>query len=153
MRLTKIKYLNELVIIAWEVPVKGGRTIKNTIESPDDPTPELVEAVAALKPHLIEMCEVEKLPNNLIYTTGVSLSYKGDNDTMNAVLTGVKTHANSGGCLILNSPNKPSENTTGEDTASANLLSEPCVERIEQLIVHAKEYINGKRGQVDMGLD
>jgi len=150
MRLTKIKIIKDMVSINWETPVKGGRMIKNTIESPDDPKPDFAKAIKALKPHLIQMCEVESLPSKLITVTGASLSYKGDNDIMNVVITGNKTHVNSGGCLNLNSPNKPAVSTTGDPTDAANLLDEKCVEKIETLIDEAKAYIKGERLQMEL---
>ena len=99
------------------------------------------------------MCEVETLDKKLIRVSGVSLSYKGEFDTMNAILTGQKSHKNSNGQLNLNTPLKPAENVTGEDTAAENLLPETCVKLIKNLISEALIYINGDRSQTELKLE
>jgi len=153
MRMKKIKSLREQVILEWQTPAKEGKFNNHSLESSDEPRPEFKKALAALKPHLIAMCEIEALDKKLIRVSGVSLSYKGEHDTMNAILTGMKSHKNSNGQLNLNTPLKPSENMTGEDTAAENLLPETCVKLIKNLIGEAVIYINGDRSQTELKLE
>jgi len=153
MKITKIKNLNDDTIIEWQVPIKGGRTDKFSLSSGEDPRPEFKKALSALKKDMIELCEVESLDSKLIKVSGVSLSYKGEHDVMNVVITGQKSHKNSGGCLNLNSPVKPAEVANVEETAPESLLSEKCVAKVNALILEAKNYINGARSQGDLDLD
>jgi len=149
MIIKKVKYLGELVHLEWKHEVKGGSGSSFTLDSGDDPKPEFKKALSALKPHLIELCEVEPLDKKLIKVSGISLSYKGDNDIMSVVITGQKSHKNSGGCLNLNSPVKAAE-IAGEATAEENLLSEKCVKAVQMLIIEAEKYIKGERLQAEL---
>jgi len=153
MRIRKIKKLSEEITLEWQTAAKDEKFNNHSLSSSDEPRPEFNSALAALKPHLIGLCEVEALNKKLITVSGVSISYKGDTSTMNAIITGQKSHERSGGCLNLNSPLKPAENITGEETASENILSEKCVDLIKDLINEAKIYIEGDRSQTELNLD
>jgi len=153
MRITKIKYLKEQTIIEWQTQAGEGKWASQSIQSPDEPNPDFKKVLNKLKSDLISILEVESLDKTLIKVTGVSLAYKGEDDTMHAVITGRKSLKNSEGGINLNTPQKAIENTTGEPTASENILSEKCVKIIKDLISEAKLYIEGERIQTDLGLD
>jgi len=152
MRLTSIKELEDSVKINWELARKDGGFNKLTIISGDKARPEFTAAVKALKPFLIEFCEIESLDKRLIFSTGINMKYKGETDTMHVGLTGYKTLQNSPGCVNFNSAQKAEKNTTGEGTANENLLPEKCVKVINTLITEAKKYIAGDTIQREMPL-
>lgn len=142
MRIKKIKTVDNKVEIEFQVKSKKGQWKNLTLTNPDEPPEEFTDALEKLKPELIKLCEVEKLDTDLIRVTGAALSYKGGNNTLNAVITGIKTYENSGGCLPLNSPIKAAAEATGEPTAAENLLSEECVKNITTLIEYATDYLD-----------
>jgi len=137
IRLTKIKSLSDKIEIEWKVKSKKGGWITRTLATPSEAHPDFYSVLEQLKEPLIDLCELNDLSEaatDLIVATGVSLSYKGGNNTLNAVITGNKTYQNSGGCLNLNSPVKAAADETGEPTAAENLLSDDCVKSIKALI-------------------
>jgi len=149
IRLTKIKSLADRIEIEWKVKAKKQGWINKSMSTPDEAQKGFYEALSELKDPLVTLCEVEELNQDLIKATGVSLSYKGGNSTLNAVITGTKTYENSGGCLNLNSPVKSAEDVTGEPTAAENLLTDGCVESIKKLMEETIAFMDSEPSSME----
>lgn len=150
MRIKKVKSLNDKITIDFEKESKAGGMTQQSISCPEPPAPEFDKALKALKPHLIQLCELESIDETLVTVTGASFGCEGEDDVMSAVITGTKSHKYSNGSLALNSPKKTFEPIKGDIVNSKLVHSEGCVEALEALISAAEGYAGGKRGQADL---
>lgn len=149
MKFKKIKHLNSGISLEWIENLGNGKSATRTLESPEMPRQEFINALQGLKPYLIQICELESLDQDLIDITGVGFSYKGSENLMEVVLKGKRSYKNSNGCDTFNAPKKKVE-TAGEPTAEENLLDEEGVEILNTLISEGELYIKGERLQTDM---
>jgi len=150
MRFKTIKILKEGTTVIWESPKEGGGYTEGSVKNGDDPRQAFKNAINDLKDFLIDLSEASGLDKKLIKTTGVQLSYKGEHETMNVIITGYRTYKNSGGSNPLISPGKATGNPTGKSTAEENLLPEKCIKIVEKLITEAKEYIKDPKRQTTL---
>lgn len=152
MRLKKIKNLKDGISIDWEVKNKEGKWIPYSMEkNTDKADQEFYDCLDALKPYLIEICEVTPLPEELIVCTGVSLSYKGEFEEMHVCIHGYRTYERSNGADNFNSPKKAAEDFTGTD-AEDNVLNGDCFEIVKSFVDQAKMYIKGEQKQTELNL-
>ena len=118
----------------------------------DAPAPSFDKKLQALAPDLLEICELPGSCGKGLRIQGVKFSYSGENDVMGATITGIRKLQKSNGVLVLNTPHKPSATPQGRHEG-ANVLAFPCVQRLEALIVEAKQYLRGERAQGELLTD
>ena len=149
-RFTKIKYDGETVFLQYQ----QGPAFKDeySMKCRERPRPEFAEALKALAPEVLYLCELANAYLNRIKVRSVSLNYGGEGETMGATITSQMDLYNSNCPLNLNTPNKPVEpyNTEceyDEDTLAKMCLRSECVDKLEVLIDEANKYVDGQRAQ------
>lgn len=153
MKPKKIHCTKEKTEITWKVKAETGGWIEKSESSPDPISEDFQKALDDLKPDLLYLCEEVGTDEDLVHVTGCSLSYKGQNESLNVVLTGYKTYKSSSGVMSMNTPLKAAYNNVGEPTASENLLPDKCLDKVKKLIQLAFEYIDQDPTQVEMVFD
>jgi hypothetical protein len=146
MRITKVKFGKKKIFVLYEeqsTDKKGWDDMH--VNSADAPRVELLDAMAALGTHVIDLCEFPDKDDHNIVVTGVSISF-GKNDVPGAVITARKRLTDSPAGLLINTPFKPFE-PYKEGGSRKFLMPEECVEAIKTLIDEAKKYVQGKRAQ------
>ncbi len=137
--------------IHMEYEVSNGNDVDEfSFTCGDEPKPEFRAALQDLAQDVIEMCELPDHYLSRINVTGVSFSYGGESAVMGATIISQMSLSKSYVALNLNTPHKASEPyADGEDGNKdpKQLLSEDCVERLEDLIREAQDYVNGIRAQ------
>lgn len=148
MRIKKVKITKDNKInIVYEKSVNSGWD-EYSFTCSDEPRPELYEALKALAPHVIEMCELPESYLPRIDVRGVSFSYGGQNEVMGATIIAQMALDNSHVALNLNTPHKASEPYNPEGPADEmQLLSNECVEALGELCDEVERYIKGDRAQ------
>ncbi len=149
-RFTKIKYDGKTVFLQYQ----QGPAFKDeySMKCRELPRPEFAEALKALAPEVLYLCELATAYLNRIKVRSVSLNYGGKGETMGATITSQMDLYNSNCPLNLNTPNKPVEpyNTDCEyddDTLAKMCLRGECVDKLEDLIDEANKYVDGQRAQ------
>lgn len=137
-RLLKFSYApkDHKVMVRYEQDTPDGRIETITIESAEEPAPELVRALEALAPHVCALCEFPAEWTADITVRGVTLNLgesKGLTITATRALAGLMTP------LVLNTPH-----TTefGQKCAAALEVLERC----------AIGYADGERAQLTLNL-
>ena len=118
---------------------------EHSMTSMDAPAPDFLNALAALVPHALGICELPTSYGDQMRVSGVSFSYSGDNDDMGAVITAQKKLLESNSPLVINTPHNMSLSETGK-----NLLTVDCVKALEALQDAALSYVDGERAQMDI---
>lgn len=112
----------------------------------DEPRPEFKKALIDLGQDVISMCELPADYLGRIVVRGVSFSYGGEEEVMGAVIVAQMSLRKSSAPLNLNTPHKPSA-PYSESADDSQLLDSRCVERLEDLMDEAEQYVNGVRAQ------
>ena len=151
MRITKVKDDTDKVVIQYEHEAPNGRRDKHTLECAEAPTPELRDALQALAPHVVDICELPEEYANRLSIRGVAFSYGGELETMGATITALAKLATSNAPLVLNTPHKPSDSyAEGGDTTMC--LSSDCITALTVLQEQAIGYVNGNRTQLEFDM-
>ena len=153
MKPKRIHCTKEKTEITWKVKAETGGWIEKSESSPDPISEDFQEALDNLKTDLLYLCEESGTDEELVHVTGCSLSYKGQNETLNVVITGYKTYKTSNGAMPMNSPLKAAFKDPGEPTASENILPDGCLDKVKKLIGLAFEYIDQDPTQVEMDFE
>ncbi|CDX01274.1 Hypothetical protein DPCES_1387 [Desulfitobacterium hafniense] len=148
MRIKKIKISSGRVLVNYEKRSKSGLWDEYSFNCSEEPRPELKEAMTALAPHVVDMCELPEEYLSKIEVKSVSFSYGGENATMGATISGQMKLENSYCGLNLNTPHKASEmyNPSSEPD-EMQLLTEECIDDLEVLCEEVKLFIDGERAQ------
>lgn len=149
MRFTKIKFDGKRIFLNYETLRDSSEPDKFQFESSEKPSPSFNEALQRLKWHIGDICELETKYIHSIEVRSVSFSYGGENDTMGATITGLKTLGTANAPLVINTPHLPTEDYSGNNPA-AFTLSVSCIKDIGLLIDEANKYLEGEREQESM---
>lgn len=117
----------------------------------DPPRPEFYKALNALAPHVIEMCELPEDYVDRIKVRGVTFDYSGQNEVMGAVIIAQMELDKSYTKLNLNTPHKaraPYSEFSPPDPMQ--LLSDECIQALENLCDEVELYIKGERAQMNL---
>ena len=148
-RFTKIKFDGTTVELHYEEG--NGYMDKYTMKCNEPPRPELEEALKALAPEVLYLCELANCYLERITVRSVSLNYGGKQETMGATITSQMELYNSNCPLNLNTPNKPVEPYADgdyDDEVYAKMcLRSECVDKLYDLIEAANYYVDGQRAQ------
>lgn len=145
-RIKKVKKSKATGIVTIHYQIANGEDWDSyTLACKSYPHPDLLNALAELIPHVMEICELPQSYQEGLEVSGVSFSYNEKVGVMGAVITAQKKLKTHPAPLIINTPHKPVEPYAegGDDSAS---LSTGCVMILDRLQKEAELYIGGKRG-------
>jgi len=153
-RITKVKWDGGKVTIAYMVlraPGDDDDPDTYRLTSGDPPKKRFIEALHALDLDVGIACDIpESHLNNWIASVtprGVSFSWK--DGIMGAVITALKTLADSHGPLVINTPHKPEKPySVGDVDGERYCLQAGTVEKLRAIIDRALEYLDGDREQL-----
>ena len=154
MRIKKVKLTKEGKIhLEYEERNKADSWDEFSMTCSDEATPEFYAALAALAPHVRDMCELPARYLDRITVRGVSASYAGDNDTMGATIIAQMELRHSNTNMNITTPHKASEpySDTGE-ADEKQLLDEDCTSDLETLFDECIKYIKGERKQLKLAV-
>ena len=146
MRITKLKVKEGRVRIEYEQPAVVGWD-KYSLDCSESPRAQMYACLLNLCPHVIEMCELPEGYLDKITVSGVSFSYGGEREVMGACLIATMKLDNSNCDLNLVTPHKASESYSEGPADEKQLLSDKCIEALEDIIAECDAYIQGDRAQ------
>jgi hypothetical protein len=120
-----------------------------TFECDDEVHPDLTKALQAMKPHLLENCE---LPDDrLVDVKSITCTYKAMDvgEVRGLVISGVRQLQNSNAPMVLTMPHKTDQPYT-EDGDDRICLSSACLDDLDRLSEEVFAYVDGKRAQLEM---
>lgn len=136
-RLVKIHSGSEMTLVKYtKVEDKGGSE-NVTLESADPPLKGLLKALDAMGNHLVEACELPEDWLEDIDVRGVSVTWK--DEVPGIVISAIRKLQHSNSQLNIHTP--PFEPKGA------------CKEALTALTREALAYVDGKRGQLDLGLE
>ncbi|NQS75273.1 MAG: hypothetical protein HQP61_02350 [Peptococcaceae bacterium] len=94
------------------------------------------------------MCELPVTYTERIKVKGVSFSYGGDAEVMGATISAEMELDYSNCGLNLNTPHKPSAPYSDAEVDGECLLSDDCIEALDNLVVQTEAYARGERAQL-----
>lgn len=144
IQLTRVSYKKGKVAISWLQQRPEDQTDEFSLVSTEQPTHRFVEALQALVPHVLRICELPDQYGNGITVLGVSFSHT--NDVMGAVMTATKKLCHSTSPMLINTPHKPSEPYSGDD--DSNCLDLETVQALQSVWDQALAYLRGDRAQM-----
>jgi hypothetical protein len=119
--------------------------------SAEEPSPELLQSLDDLPPHLACICE---LPTgdwqvNPYTIKGLSFSYGGENETLGVTVTFTRTLRYKNSPLNLNAPHmiEESYSESGDDK---HVMNTELLNTIYAIMSHVQEYLDGKRAQLSL---
>jgi len=121
-----------------------------SVSSWDDATISFTGALNGLVVDVLEILELPKAYSGSLRLSGVSFSYAGEEGTMGAVITGIKTVSTAHAPFVMNTPYLPSKDLS--DEGGQPVLSERQVEHLEVMAAEALDYAKGKRKQMEFPL-
>jgi hypothetical protein len=148
MRFTKIKKTKEgKIFLEYQEQNPNGQYDNYSFECTEAALPEFTQALSALAPDMLELCELPEDRLSRITVKAVSLAYSGDKEVMGACISGCMELLLSNCPLNLNTPFKPSGSYNDNPPADDQILSGVTVSRIEKLCDEARRYLRGERAQ------
>jgi hypothetical protein len=149
---TKIKSNGKQVVLEWTTPAKGGRTgelIEHRLCSEQPPVQEFTDALDALKVEVGALLEVPAkwaLPLRVI---GVSINTEEDG-RKGYVITALKDLEATNAPAVINTPHLRAQE---DDEEQGKFAPASLIELVGEVIERAKDYVGGKRAQLDMFAD
>jgi hypothetical protein len=103
--ITKVKHCKGLTTIRWR-DVRMEEVVEHEMKSSEDPRPELLTAIAAFVPFVIEICEFPDAWDEAITISGISLSEVEMNDKkmIGIVITSMKRLELTPSPVLINTP-------------------------------------------------
>lgn len=144
----KVSWDGERVLVKWEVMQPKG-VDEFQLSCVDAPATDLLDALAALRPRVAEICQLPEEYCASMEIRGVSFSYGGEGRVMGATITALKPLATANAPLVVNTPHLASESYS-EDGPTDKLLSTAAIVALEAVMVEALRYIDGHRAQRDL---
>jgi len=150
MRIKTVKVLKDRVTLAWEMPVgEGGEVVESAIKNGENPTPELCNALAALKEDVCEILEFQKAYRDTFTMKGMSVSYDADGG-LGVTFIGSK-RLKSGKATTINTPEM--KQRQDHEEKGAGFMTDDLMEKVGEVIQHAEAYANGARAQTALALE
>lgn len=155
IRIKKVRFTkDEKIILEYEKSTEEGYD-QYRFTSEDPAAPSFYDAMAALKVHATELCELPESYVKRLTMRSVSYTYKGDDEIMGATMAAVMELHHSNSVIALNTPHKPSRpyDPNATEPYGDKALSESCVKALWELARQAELYIDGERGQIALDFD
>lgn len=141
----------EMVTIKIEQPDQVGDFTAILMECRDIPHPDLRKALENMGDHLIEHCEFPSTWRHDIAVIGVTITHT--NDIQGLVITGKKELKYCNAPLIINSPHYTREPYNEDDDSDMAIFTGECGDHLDTLEKEALAYVDGKRAQLELGLE
>lgn len=145
-QIKKIHFKNtkagKLITIGYDIKDRGD--VKSTVfKSEDEPLSSFIQSMEALKACMVGIFQFTPKYAENLEVRGVSLSYQGEDERLGVVFSGVMTRDTASRPFNLHTPLlfEPSEDGENEGPT----LSVACLNKIEDLISEAFDYLDGKR--------
>ena len=160
-RLLKFKYGSgseeefKKCLVKFETLRGDGEYDVFTFECDDEPHPDLKKKLEAMIPFLLENCEFEADPAHKITVKSITCTHKAMDsfDVHGLVISGLRELKHCNAPMNLTSPHKTDRAYSDEDEGYDNLLSSACLNALDELVVEIFAYVDGKRAQLELGLD
>lgn len=152
IRFKKIKKTSDDKIhIEYEKKNELGGWDEYSMKSAEEPHPSFERALDDLAPHVETVCEMPEgdYQAHSYKVRGVSFSYGGQLDTKGVTITAARTLLHSNSPLVLNTPHMIEE-PYGEGSDETQVMSSDMLIDIGRLENEARDYMDGKRAQMDM---
>lgn len=134
MRFTKIKKTKERkIFLEYQDKNTKGEYDNYSFECGEEPLPEFNQALQALAPDILSLCEIPIIDDNRITIKSISMSYGGDLEVMGASICGAMELRESNCPLNLNTPYKASDSYSGGPADSKQILDGKTVKKIEMV--------------------
>jgi hypothetical protein len=154
IRITSIRANDDVVKIAYQEKVGKSGWSKTTIERPEKARPEFYDALKALQPHVIQICELPKDYIDDITVSGATFSYDDDLHTVGAVIVAKKKLSHSNSPFNIATPHKYEHAADAELKGDSLLfLTKGAANDLRILRDEAVAYIKGERAQGDLFVD
>jgi len=121
----------------------GADELTTRFRCPDEPHPDFIEALNALRSHVSEICGFCPCWHDAMQVTTVSLSGSCEPSHLSASITIHKSIPGAAGHLVVTTPRIAERPSCETDAA----LPEGCGDAIRALISEAEGYMKGKRAQ------
>jgi hypothetical protein len=147
IRIKKAKLTNDnKILLMWEETNRKGGWDEYQMICRDKARPTFYLYMKDLSKHVIEMCELP-VEAEKIKVRGVTVSYGGDKEVMGATISAEYILKNSNCNLNLNTPHKASDSYSDSPADPMQLLSDECIEDLQEFYEECKAYISGDREQ------
>lgn len=141
-RFTKIKFDGQKVRLEYEVTrPRGGEPDEHVLQCADKPLPSFVEALQALVPDVLAICEFPSSEARKFTVRGVSIAHT--DDSAGCCITALRALMTADAPLIINSPFLPER--PRESDPSGYRLPVSTVRRLRTLVQEAERYLAGDR--------
>lgn len=149
MRIKKVKITSDdKVAVSYDQQSKTGSWDEYSFTCSEKARPEFYEALNALAPHVIEMCELPEDYLSRIKVRGVAFSYGGEKQVMGATIIAQMELFYSNTDLNINTPHKASDSYNDQPADENQLLTDECIDALDVLCDEVKLYIQGERAQL-----
>jgi len=149
VKIGKDDYDREVVTIKLEEPDLTGGYTSHLIECKDAPHPDLRNALKEMGQYLLEHAE---FPSTWTVAV-ISVTVTHTNEVQGLVITGKRELKNCNAPLIVNTPHYTREPYNEDDDSDIGIFSSSCGEALDLLEEEALAYVDGKRAQLDLGLE
>lgn len=152
-RLLKFKYKPGEILVKYEQSNNStGVNDTITLESGEEPTGELLQALQQMADHAVEICELPLSMKSGLTVRSITCTYT--NDVQGLVITTLRELDNSKSPMVINTPHFTREPYSETDEDEMNLFSFECADDLDTLEKLVFSYINGERaqGQLDFGV-
>lgn len=147
-RIKKVGVKGKKIRIKYEREIPSGDPDEFSLLSQDEARPEFHQALKALVPFVLEICEAS-WDADTVEVTGVSFSHV--TDVMGAVITAQKRLAKAKTPLNINTPHQ-TEAPYGGGEDESNCLPEDVVKLLKRVEREALRYIKGMRSRSQLSL-
>lgn len=142
--ITKVRLKKKSIHLEW---TEGNDTCSRDFH--ENPLPSFIEAIKALVPHVISLCELPPKYAEKMTATGITVTPKGDNAF--ALITSQKQIKKGKRVLNIATPTLPMD--ADEENKAADHLEPEQADAIELVIAEAKRYLAGDRAQGQITLE
>jgi hypothetical protein len=139
MRIKKVKYNGRQVYVEYDKPRPDGSTEVYTLLSDDAPTRAFVDALRALSPHVVTLCE---FAGGDVDVRGCAFTWA--DDRMGCVITALKSIAHAAAPLVVNTPYLTEPAPRGP---SGPRLPGSVVIKLRTVIAETERFVKGARAQ------
>jgi hypothetical protein len=151
-RITKLKINDGKISISYAVPSvrdqEGWCDMKLTSE--DAPLPEFIEALAAVKPELLQVLELPASYGANLHIVGAVFSYKAE--TLCTSLIAEKALKSTRAELTIKSPSLPEAAPESNPDAEGVLPTKAAL-AVNELLEQCRRYLRGERAQGQLLVD
>lgn len=145
IKILYVKITDGNVLIRFEKQTEDGIET-GEFNSPDKPRKSFQDAYNDLVPHLVEICELPKEWAPDIVMSSLSISYKGERNTMGAVISATRTLRHSRTPMNISSPFKQINDSGADLQGDSQIFLSPAFLKVAGAVAgEAKLFMEGAR--------